>query len=32
MRQVGARIIGFILNDRIHSRKKYKSYSDYSQK
>lgn len=28
-KQVNARIIGFILNDRIHSRKQYKKYGDY---
>lgn len=31
-KQMGARIIGFILNDKIHSQKKYTSYNDYSQK
>lgn len=30
-KQIDARIIGFILNDRIHSHKKHKSYSEYAQ-
>lgn len=32
MKQVGARVIGFILNDKANSGKKYKSYNYYKQK